>query len=64
MSGLIWRRIAPGRYTDGRGWEVCRIAPGAWSLLKWHEEREGWLIVLDGIPSKTQAMALADRLRR
>jgi hypothetical protein len=64
MSGLIWRRIAPGRYATGRGWEVRRIGPGAWSLLRWHEERKEWLIFMDTIPTKTQAMALADRLLR
>ena len=64
MSGPIWRRIAASRYTDGRGWEVRRMAPGAWSVLKWDEERAGWLMVMDRLPSKTRAMALADRLRR
>jgi hypothetical protein len=40
------------------------MAPRAWSVLKWHKEREEWLVVTDRIPSKTEAMALADRLRR
>ncbi len=64
MSGLIWRRITPGRYTAGKGWEVRRMARGAWSALKWHEELGEWLVVMDKVPSKTRAMALADSLRR
>jgi hypothetical protein len=60
---VVWRRLTPGRYT-ARGWEVRRMAAGAWFVLKWHEERGEWVVVMDGIPSKTQAMALADRLRR
>jgi hypothetical protein len=62
MSGLVWRRLTPGRYT-ARDWEVRRMAPGARSVLKWHEERGEWLVVMDRIPTKTQAMALVDRLR-
>jgi uncharacterized cupin superfamily protein len=64
MNGLAWRRISPARYTTDAGWEVRRIAPGAWSVLKWHEERGEWLVVIDHIPTKTQAMAKADGLRR
>ena len=64
VSSLVWRRITPARYTAGRGWEVRRMAPRAWSVFKWHEERGEWLVVMDKIPTKTQAMDLADRLRR
>jgi hypothetical protein len=64
MSGLVWRRITPGRYGDSQGWEVRRMAPQAWSVLKWHEELGEWLVVIDKIPTKTKAMALAETLRR
>ncbi len=64
MSGLVWRRITPGRYSDSQGWEVRRMAPGAWSVLKWHEKPGEWLVVMDRISTKTKAMALADSLRR
>jgi hypothetical protein len=65
MSALVWRRITPARYTTSdEAWEVRRMGPGLWRVLRWDEERRKWLVVMDQIPTKTQAMARADGLRR
>ena len=63
MTMPVWRRISPARYVAGDVWEVRRLAPGVWAVLRWDVDRSKWLVIKDQIPTKTKAMDEADRLR-